>query len=182
MKCQEAEQRIFLYGELTEQERRETDDHVRCCEFCMQAMERTQALTRITVDHRANPPALPNEAAMTHRIMAAVRQDNRRRSPQVRLRYGFFMPSLRYAMAGLSFVLAISFFMESAGNDDSLALYKRSPVLPGHEPVLNIAAFHSAFFEARSSNQQSTALAKCLTSCLESKEECDRCAKMFSKP
>jgi hypothetical protein len=179
MKCHDVERGIFLYEELTEGERQEVDEHILNCASCRKTMEHANAADQLIRRHRANTPPLRNAAAMTQRIMVAV--GARKERGTVRTSHGqrFFMPAFRYAMAALSLVLAISFVVESAGSGDMPELHKRYPDISSDKPLLNVAAFRSAWVHTRDSRQQSTMLSRCVASC--PKEECEDCANIFSK-
>lgn len=178
MKCENAEQRIFLYKELSERERDETDEHMRHCASCMQIMERASTSDQIIRRHRADTPLLQDDAAMTRRIMVAIGARQERSAVRTSNRQVFAMPAIRYVMAALSLVLAISFVIESTSSADMPELYPR---ISGDKPLLNVAAFQSAWVNSRNNRQQSAMLARCVASCVESKEECEGCANIFSK-
>lgn len=73
MSCKEIEQRIYLYGELNEAERAETDWHIKGCKDCCVVFEahehQRMHITRIA----PQMPRIRNSAALTSKIMQGIR-------------------------------------------------------------------------------------------------------------
>ena len=67
--------RLFLYEELTDRERQETDRHLSQCRSCSAIMKQVNAMHRVIASQRDKIQPMNNEAQMTHRIMNAVERD-----------------------------------------------------------------------------------------------------------
>lgn len=76
MNCKQIEQRIYLYGELNEAERAETDQHIKACKNCFavfEARERQRIqITRIAT----HTPRIRNSAALTSKIMQEIKPNS----------------------------------------------------------------------------------------------------------
>ena len=185
MNCAESEKRIYLYNELTPQERYETDEHVKTCTSCSLLMQRAIIMRNSIKVHSAHTTPMANHAQMTRRIMDAVETVQRKKTPSSR----FFTHSLswnafRVSMAVLSFLLVITFLGEYNREAQGQQFTKRYPATPGHKTELDLASFHTAFMAAKEEhNQHGTVLSECVNQCLTpSSPDCRECANKFVKP
>lgn len=182
MNCREAEKRIYLYKELTEIERQEVDQHLKSCSGCNQAFDRMKSLQTILNTQKADIPPLPNEAAMTRRILEAVSKVQKEKSSVLRTFFSVpIIKPLRYGMAGLSLLLILTFLGEYL-SDDQFSDPEKHYRVPGKRMELNTASFHDAFLISRGKKDRSASmLYECAVNCLRAKQaDCSDCTK-FTK-
>ena len=171
MNCEQARENIILYTELTEQEQQETDQHIQTCAACAAAWEAHVLLTTRIREAAAITPVPRHQAALTHRILAALPAA----TPASRgLGYLLQQPWLRYTCAVLSLVLVVEFAVEQPATPvDKLTVITHTT----QSPVLNTAAFMQHVRERRTHAR--TVHKQSLLSCLED-NTCDQFA--FFKP
>lgn len=107
MKCTIAQQHIYLYSELSAQERQSLHVHLDTCERCakvFQAMQATMALVS-----QSQQPLAVDHAALTARIIQAVAATSRRPLPT---NWWLGQTLLRYGMAACSVLLIVFFVAE----------------------------------------------------------------------
>ena len=185
MKCEEIEKRLFLYKELTDRERQETDRHLSQCSSCSAIMEQVNTMHRVIASQRDKIQPMRNAAQMTHRIMDAVKNTgNKKINMWEVLHQRISLAPLRYGMTALSLFLLIFFLGEYANDGRNLRISKIHPGNPAKKTELNLASFHSAFLAARESNISSSKLiSACVENCLQSQlPECNECSGKFTKP
>lgn len=72
MNCKEIEQKIYLYGELSEAELSQIEEHLPGCKSCRSQLEGVES-KRKAIEHLAShTPAIRNSAALTSRIMQNI--------------------------------------------------------------------------------------------------------------
>lgn len=184
MKCPEAEEKIFLYRELTAADRENIDEHLKTCMLCRQTMSSAIDMQDVIACGKADVPSMTNEAQITRRIMDAIQETQKRQILNwEKILRSFQASSLRYGMSALSFALVMFFIAEYAGGENMATVTKSYPQHPGMKTELNIASFHTAFFSARDDGRQtSTLISECVTGCLQSQDpDCKKCVKKFAK-
>lgn len=185
MKCQEVERRIYLYQELSDRERKETDMHLTECSACSAIMERVNATHNLIASQRNKIHPMNNEAQMTRRIMNAVEKTGETKMSlwEILLQRIALTP-LRHGMAALSFFLLMFFLSEYANDGRNLRIVKMHRGDPGKKTELNLASFHSAFLAARENTGPSSKLIwACVENCVHSQApDCGECADKFMKP
>lgn len=185
MKCSEIEKDIYLYDELASRERERVDAHVNTCAHCMQVLNAFRDARKVVALHQSETFWLSNHAAMTHRIMDAVQATQRSKHQQLKEVFRSVIAApFRHHMAVLSIVLVVFFVTEYGSGMEQEKIVKPYRGLPGRKTELNIAAFHTVFFETRKEkNQSSRAIADCVARCLDAPAtECKPCAEKFVKP
>ncbi|HEU5148156.1 MAG TPA: hypothetical protein VFT90_15635 [Chryseosolibacter sp.] len=185
MKCSEIEKDIYLYDELASPERNRIDAHVSTCAHCMQVLKALRDARKAVALHQSETPLLPNHAAMTHRIMDGIQATQRSKHPQLKEVFRRMIAApVRHHMALLSIVLVLFFATEYGSGMGKQKIVKQYRGLPGRKTELNIAAFHTAFFETRKEgNQSSHGIADCVARCLDAPtSECKPCAEKLAKP
>ena len=173
MKCSEAERRIYLYDELSVSEKNQTDVHLENCSSCQHLLERVNTMRKVVTAQ--DVPPMSNHAQMTRRIMDAVLETGRRRIDDQAERASPFFLRLRYVMAALSISLIV-FFAGEYASLDSRRIVKHYPIAAG-QTQLNLASFHSAFFEAKGKQSMPTLISHCVTDCLH--DDCSNCPEKF---
>jgi anti-sigma factor RsiW len=108
MKCKDFERNIYLYTELTEAERTQTDSHIRECVACKELFQCVSAVHALVTHASQVKPELVNHGRLTSNIMQAVaRQQTQPASWINRL---FF----KYTMVAVSLALVIAFGIEQS--------------------------------------------------------------------
>lgn len=112
MMCREAEEKIYLYDELSTTERIRIDAHVNTCASCREAMHAYRFQKEITGALAAQPLVIRNASALTHKIMGAL--EKRPESAGTRIQYYLDMLWLKISLMGVSALLAIFFMVEQS--------------------------------------------------------------------
>ncbi|HRJ29130.1 MAG TPA: hypothetical protein PLV21_10040 [Cyclobacteriaceae bacterium] len=114
MKCSEYEQSIYLWEEISPEEKAALTRHMEACSTCAELFQQIQLMKQRVIEASANKTTAPHAAQLTSRIMQAVHKQQSN-SP-ANLTAQIFSPFqlIRYAFATLSFILVISFGMEYA--------------------------------------------------------------------
>ena len=183
MKCSAAEERIYLYKELSKREQEEVDRHLTTCLSCTRTMERVQNMHKTVSNLQADIPSMTNEALMTHRVMDAIGRRHTRQTVTWNLFSQNPLIGLRYSMAALS-VFLLAFFVVEYSDNGPVKVIKPYPRANDRHVELNLASFHGAFFKAREDKQETAGLiSECVAKCLQSKpSDCQDCSEKFAKP
>lgn len=183
MNCQEAEEKIYLYSELSLAECEQVDQHLSTCVSCRQTMSRVTFMQQVIVGYKAEVPRIMNEAHMTRRIMDAVQQVQQRKITRWDgILQGLHANTLRYGMGALSFALVGFFVAEYTGGQNIGTVTKFHPQR-ANKTELNLASFHNAFFSARQNDRQaSTLISECVAGCVYGQDaDCKKCSEKFAK-
>lgn len=138
MSCREFEETVWIYSELTVQQKRVVDDHRERCSQCQAVWEDWFALTTITSNWRKAEPIPKHASQLTRVIMTSVASDKKSRKLPVIWIDTINTIWLRYTMACLTGLLVVSFFYEEPSLEYTL------PMDPGpysSDIQLNSAAF-----------------------------------------
>ena len=183
MKCADAEEKIYLYTELSKREQGEIDHHLATCLSCRRIMERVSTMRKTIALQRTNIPTMTNEAMMTRRVMDDIGRIQKKKK-------GTWSPfsqnpliGLRYSMAALS-VFLLAFFVVEYRDNGQVKVVKLPPRADDRQVDLNLASFHGAFFKARENKQETAGLiSECVAKCLQSKApDFQDCSEKFAKP
>jgi len=146
MKCKETEQAIYLYQELSVDERSKVDAHVDTCEECALLLREWKQSVGL-IQHAKQVQVVPNNAAhLNHRIMNAIHS-----TPSnsvfdlvlVKLRTQF----VSYGMATMSLILVVFFISEQNQSNKAMVMDKKYS--GAHDVVLNSNSFFKALQEGR---------------------------------
>ena len=108
MKCSDFEKDIYLYKELTPQERAQFDAHVSKCDHCLQRFNAVRSLHKAFEMTLSEAPQPRHHAALTRQIMDAVEgMQQRKRFPLKDILRSIIVAPVRYQMACLSMVLVV---------------------------------------------------------------------------
>jgi len=110
MSCKKFKESIYLYDELSPEERRMLDEHLRECASCRILLNEVQAMTKSIKVFSSLRPVPQNNASLTHTIMADIERSQQESIGLLDRLFSF--PTLRYSLAGLSIVMVISFVAE----------------------------------------------------------------------
>src|SRR5690606_29709035 len=179
MKCGEAEKLIYLYPELTPDERSAVDQHVQSCVECQRIFIAFQSTREVVTTLMQSSPPL-HEGQMTSRIMNAINNKLHERTyfgeSFVR---ALFAPSTRYGMVMLSLVLMALFIIEYVSYGNEIHLTKRYPSRSDETVELNLAAIHDVFLKSRRNKETETSsILDCLSQCRSKQSElCKDCVE-----
>jgi hypothetical protein len=135
MNCREAENRIYLFRELSEKEKREVDQHIANCESCrliLQSTQRIDLLLKRANNIRVQPR---NPELLTQRIMTSIKK---REAHQTLLStFIQYVEShfVKYSFAALSIFLVAVFVKEYSQKE--VFLHKNLTVKQGN-PILSM--------------------------------------------
>jgi anti-sigma factor RsiW len=179
MNCRKAEEHIYLYNELSADERDIVNKHMENCAACRQVFERARTV-EILSSRLADVPGLSDESAMTQRIMRAV---NERKQEKQSLFTSLFSSNmitpLRYGMTALSLFLIVHFVDEYSTG--AIAPVKVYPVR-GAQVELNTASFHDALVTARDKKNVTGLFYECISKCLQREQaDCIDCKDLQKK-
>lgn len=112
MKCSTYEQSIYLWEEISPEEKAALTRHMEACPACTELFQQVQLMQAQITEVSQNKTTPPHAAQLTSRIMQAVHesQSNSRSTLTARLFSPFQL--IRYACATLSLILLISFGLE----------------------------------------------------------------------
>lgn len=112
MKCSAYEQSIYLWEEISPEEKDAVNKHMEICPDCAALFQQVQVMQQQVTKVSAKRTISPNAAQLTSRIMQGV-HEKQQRSHTTRLTSVLSPFQLvRYACATLSLVLLISFGLE----------------------------------------------------------------------
>jgi anti-sigma factor RsiW len=135
MSCEDWEEHIYLYRELTAGEQAAVNRHVATCARCSALLEAVQQQGALVRQAAAKKPEVQDPARLADSIMAAI---GRARRKHVVMDSAW----LRYSMAAASALLLVAFFLEQPWADgheqDRVAA---TPPPEVHSPVMNTRAF-----------------------------------------
>ena len=145
MKCEEAEKRIYLYRELTQQDQRDLDQHVITCKSCQQVMQSTrqvQALLRASIEVKPQPK---NAALLTQRVLTSIKKKEKHAGFSVLLAYfdGYFT---KYVFAALSIILIAVFVNEYS---QETVVLRQNVTITQEGPMLDTREFHQKFRQSK---------------------------------
>jgi hypothetical protein len=130
-------EQIYVYSELSPDEKRLVDDHVRHCESCRRYLNEfmaSQSLLRRAADHKIEPD---HAAKLTGSVMAAIHAEVR---PGFRFRW-LDSAAVRYGMMTCSLALVVLFVMQDPFVNDRANRGKLMMHMPRWKPeVLNTAS------------------------------------------
>lgn len=165
MNCKKAEEHIYLYNELTTDERAVVDAHLHICIGCRTLFQEQQVVAE-TIKMRKVKHELRDPVALTQRIMAQVEEEKNK------VVIGWFgvqqflsTPALRYTLSGVSFILIMFFAIEQNETTDiTQAATVLSTSLVQTEATLNTSAILQAVQSNRIAEEKSKSVS--LFACL----------------
>jgi len=156
MKCNDFERNIYLYAELSDEEKSTLTQHLASCATChelFEAVKQTGALVQGLADRKR---VIRNTAQLTHKIMSGVTRQEKK---------NFLWPwralpakhdFIRYAFALASFFLALGFGFEFFGNTTQ----NRKDAPEAASIVLNSSRFREQLSRFRE-KRRTSALSSC---------------------
>ncbi len=118
MSCNECEERIFTYKELSDDEQSQVNAHLQECSACSKLMEQVKKLNHAILKAQASTPVPKNAFALTQRIMESLPRTERTFS-QVIVE-SFNNTWLQYSLRVASMVLVVFFVFETVQNPRQL--------------------------------------------------------------
>jgi hypothetical protein len=158
MKCKDFEMNIYLYTELSEEEKDKLQEHLASCISCHQlflAAQHSQALIQKVAEDRV---VIRNAAVLTRKILdkTASKKVPHRRNVLVELFQSNF---IKYSFSVLSLMLVMSFTVEFFAEPLTA---KKTEVKSGASVVLNSTLFQETFFKYKERKKR-TALTACFS-------------------
>ncbi|MEY4931519.1 MAG: hypothetical protein RI909_2243 [Bacteroidota bacterium] len=157
MKCQDFEKRIYLYRELTDDEKKLTDIHISGCESCQALLRRVSQQQNLIKTIATKKILAKQPQRLTEQIMNSIEQSEKRANP---LRgVTAFLDSLfvRYAFAVLSFLL-ISFLYQEQQDANPIASVAHAEIQ--HGSILNTNTFLKRHVKNRTQRTTSLSISK----------------------
>lgn len=174
--CHEIEERIYLYDELSEHDRSETDLHIASCASCRTVMESARELRNQSARYRMQPAPEAREI-LTERIMASVTE-----KPRTRQFHNLILaPFIRYGMAAVSTALLIAFCADYSIQEEPVA----SKQFPRKTPATaDAASVNRVFLATRAIEERNgKTWSACIMSCSDQYAPlCAECSQRFIKP
>ena len=145
MSCKKHEESIYLYDELTQDERTFLNHHLKGCAACAALFQRMHELQSVVKDVADRKATVRDASLLTHKIMSALPKEKATVSPVVVLMNSLFT---RYAFGAVSLVLIFFFVNEQ----------QRTIPLPGNaitqtKDKAGIALDTNAFMKALTQEQ-----------------------------
>jgi uncharacterized membrane-anchored protein YjiN (DUF445 family) len=146
MKCREAEKKIYLYRELSENEQRELDQHIATCASCRLLQQNTQRI-EVLMKRANNVRIQPrNPELLTNRIMTSIKKKEAHQtflSTFIQYVESYFV---KYSFAALSIFLVAVFVKEYSQKE---VILQQNLAEKQNGPTLNTAAVHEKFQQRR---------------------------------
>jgi anti-sigma factor RsiW len=154
MNCNECEERIFTYKELSDDERAVVHTHLQECIDCSKLMDQVKELNHVILKAQASIPQPKNASALTQRIMESL--------PRIERTFWqliveiFNNTWLQYSLRVASMVLVVFFVFETVQNPMQLtkALVHQSKI------ELNSSAFVRRYQQSRTAPKTITYFAR----------------------
>lgn len=144
MKCEEAEELIWLYEELSFDEKKRIDDHVLNCVSCTRARARYLQLKAATEVLRSDMPIPAHAARLTHNIMATV---GKQKVGRTSFWFAINTRAVRLASMCLSLMLIIGFVIEQRQASPASVDHVAAVRMKEHHATLNTLAFQQAYLK-----------------------------------
>jgi hypothetical protein len=151
MKCEEAEERIYLYRELSQQEQHELDQHIATCASCQllqQSIQRISVLMK-SADNVQMKPSNPEQ--LTQRIMTSIKK---KEAPQKFLStFIQYVEShfVKYSFAALSVFLVTVFVIEYS---QERVVLRQNVTVTQDGPTLDTKEFHQRFYQRKQNKEE----------------------------
>ena len=112
MKCSEYEQSIYLWKEISPEEKAALNRHMEVCPTCAALFQQVQLMQERVTEVSITKTNSPHSAHLTSRIMQAVHEQQRNSTVNLTARLFSPFQLIRYSFATLSLVLLVSFGLE----------------------------------------------------------------------
>ncbi len=158
MKCQDFEKNIYLYSELTKQEKNQLQQHLDSCTACQQLFLSMQKMQN-QIHHIAEEKMeIRNPALLTHKIMQKIASQTIRHSFGDVMEGYFRVSLIKYSFAVVSVILVMAFGAEFF----SLSLKSKINTEQASKAsvILNSGLFRESFSKQKE-KRHSTALTEC---------------------
>jgi hypothetical protein len=119
MKCTDFERDIYLFAELSQEERSRLEDHLAECASCKELFQSVYHAGQLVQSVASVKKEIPHAARLTHKILARVAQQ--KPQPSFRLDLSLRKGHLvRYAFSLASFLLVFGFGLEFFGRPEKM--------------------------------------------------------------
>lgn len=144
MSCKDFEQSIYVYSELSTDEKKMIDAHLQTCSSCTSMFEELKQ-SQLLIEGLINENIVPKNAArLTSSIMSKISTDKVDRSS---IFTGLLLGHVRIALSGLSIVLLLSFAVEFLQGPEQLNAAQSLVV--DNSVVLNSKIFRENFSQGK---------------------------------
>jgi anti-sigma factor RsiW len=168
MNCEELEQHIYLYRELSAAEQAAVDRHVETCAACLALLESVQRQHRLVREIASDRPSIKDPRQLTDAVMQAIGQD-RPQGKVVFLDRAWF----RYSAVAASAALIMFFLLEQPWQEPQLPQQAAAttPLRQVPTPVMDTQAFLKVQQQRRQKTESTffTTYAECVQ-----RGDCDR--------
>lgn len=171
MKCKDFEMNIYLYAELSAEEKAKLQEHLVSCASCHQLFLSTQHFQTLIQKVADDGPVIRNAALLTHQIMdmtVSAKEPDRRNT----LATFFLSRFIKYSFSVVSLLLVMAFSVEFFSEPSKET---KAEVSSNASIVLNGALFQETFFKYKEKRKR-TALTACFTP-LQSSSQVAACLK-----
>jgi predicted anti-sigma-YlaC factor YlaD len=153
MKCNDFEERIYLYAELSEKERKQLETHLQECKNCRELFAFVSTAQRVVAQAANTKPQPIHHGRLTSNIMQAVNQQQSHGFSWLNSQF------VRYAMVAASLALIVLFGAEQM---KQTGFTKRMPV--ARAVVLESASISETFLKRKDKSENKPSLYACAKS------------------
>lgn len=191
MKCSEYEKLIYLYWELSDDEKLELDTHISSCASCSASFAQIQR-DRSMVDKlmKRIPDEFKNENPfLTSKVITAIQRESEKAKISIIEQFlpVFSFRPLRYALAVASLAIVVFFLVEIDPinhTKNAVSMYKQRQVIETVQ--LNSSAFRERIKNSIRNPEAQAASAFSFAGCLkecrdEQKNSCRECVSRYNK-
>ena len=162
MSCKHIEENIWLYDELSREQKISIDKHLLTCVDCKIIWDQAQGLAATSKMWQEEVPVVENAAQLTHKIMGAIESKRDQKKSLFTLIDLINTSWLRYSMASLSMLLVIVFIYDRP-------FVEPSPEVVSHEIPQTVSLTSSDFIKDRLKVKKTEGHPFSLLACIENR-------------
>jgi hypothetical protein len=159
MKCHEAHKNIYLFGELSDKDRRGVLEHVKGCKQCAELFESVNEMSGFA-KRASKIQAEPEDSLLlTNKIMAGVFADSNRRRSWFEVIMSYTeRPAVTWAFVAGSIFLATLFGTQFSMNESNK--YSQAVIVPESKNavIINAASFHEVLYNRKTLKRGTSAI------------------------
>jgi len=158
MKCKDFEMNIYLYAELSAEERAKVEEHLVSCASCHQLFLSAQHFQTLIQKVAEDRVVIRNAALLTHQIIDMTLSAKARHRGNTLVQF-FQSNFIKYSFSVVSLLLVMAFSMEFFSEP---LTERKTEINSGASIVLDAAQFQKTFFKYKEKRKR-TALTACYT-------------------